>query len=205
MRWELASWSAPWTLAPGNKSPSHFKADWPNTLRLLADETDRLDAGLVVIEISIEPGQLSRDRQTLRSSGPGHPGVRVVFESKHGQQRFETAQFTNWQANVRAVALGLGALRAMDRWGLNRPGAQYAGYLQLEAGPSKPVFDDPKKAIRWMIERAGASGIEQGAPDQVYRRLAGLWSQDRTGDEFDREQWDKLQAARVLLADAGVI
>lgn len=33
-----------------------------------------------------------------------------------------------WQHNVRSIALGLGALRAVDRYGISRRGEQYSGF-----------------------------------------------------------------------------
>lgn len=79
---------------------------------------------------------LPRAGRTVRS-----PGVVLSFEATHVPNkphlRYEVAEFTHWQDNVRAVALGLEALRAVDRYGMTRRGEQYAGWRQLEAD-SKP-------------------------------------------------------------------
>jgi hypothetical protein len=40
----------------------------------------------------------------------------------------------DWQHNVRAIALGLEALRKVDRYGITRRGEQYAGWKALPAG-----------------------------------------------------------------------
>jgi hypothetical protein len=39
-----------------------------------------------------------------------------------------------WEHNVRAIALGLEALRAVDRHGITRRGEQYAGFKALPPG-----------------------------------------------------------------------
>jgi hypothetical protein len=47
------------------------------------------------------------------------PGHRLVYAT-------DACDF--WQHNVRSIALGLAALRAVDRYGISRRGEQYAGY-----------------------------------------------------------------------------
>lgn len=65
-----------------------------------------------------------------------HPGVELSFKSReHGQLTYATDQFTEWQDNVRAIALSLEALRAVERYGVSK-GRQYTGFALLEAGPS---------------------------------------------------------------------
>ncbi len=44
-----------------------------------------------------------------------------------------------WQHNVRSIALGLEALRAVDRYGISRRGEQYAGFrAALTSGGARP-------------------------------------------------------------------
>lgn len=50
---------------------------------------------------------------------------------------YATDVFTDWRDNVRAIAKGLEALRAVDRWGVAKRGQQYAGFALLTAGPGK--------------------------------------------------------------------
>jgi hypothetical protein len=65
----------------------------------------------------------------------GHPGVEISFDSRaHGRQSFATDEYDDWQDNVRAIALSLEALRAVERWGVSK-GRQYAGFALLAAGP----------------------------------------------------------------------
>ncbi len=206
MRWELGPWSEPWTAKPGHREAT-FRSTWNQTLRLLADETGRLDAGLVVVEIDTEMGSLTRDRHSVRPpAAPRHPGVRVVFESRHGRQRFATAEYTYWRDNVRAVALALTALRAVDRYGVSR-GEQYVGFRPaIGAGPSAPDPDleNPRRAIAWMTSALRDFGeLEGGTPDQVYRRLARRLHPDHGGGDADT--WQKLQSVKVLLESVKVL
>ena len=40
-------------------------------------------------------------------------------------------KYSNWQANLRAIALSLEALRAEDRYGVTRRAEQYKGWAKL--------------------------------------------------------------------------
>lgn len=42
----------------------------------------------------------------------------------------------DWQINLRAIALGLEALRKLDRYGITSRGEQYTGWRAIEATPS---------------------------------------------------------------------
>jgi hypothetical protein len=63
----------------------------------------------------------------------------VSFESRHGPLEYATDVFDDWQDNVRAIALGLEALRRVDRYGIAKRGEQYRGWKQLEAGGPSPA------------------------------------------------------------------
>lgn len=58
----------------------------------------------------------------------------VMATREHGRAVFATDQYEKWEHNVRAIALTLEALRAVDRYGATQ-GRQYAGFMQqLTAG-----------------------------------------------------------------------
>lgn len=65
---------------------------------------------------------------------PSHPGVELSFDSKHGRLVYATDVYDGWEANLRAIALGLQALRAVDRYGVASRGEQYAGWRALPSG-----------------------------------------------------------------------
>ena len=77
-----------------------------------------------------------------------NPGVIVSFDSRHGPLRYATDAFTEWQDNLRAIALSLEALRAVDRYGVTRRGEQYTGWRAI-AAPA-PEFATADHAEAWM-------------------------------------------------------
>lgn len=66
----------------------------------------------------------------------------------HGRLAYATDMFDSWQDNVRAIALSLEALRAVERWGVSK-GRQYTGFALLTAGPGKEDLG------RQLVERHG--------------------------------------------------
>lgn len=131
----------------GTYSP--FRGSWSETIETLARELRMLDAKRIVVELDLSEGDLRVDGLPKANARFGSDAVRISFESKHGPLRYETNEFTGryyngqigWQANIRAVALGLEALRKVDRYGVSKRGEQYRGWKQL------PTGTDPADAI----------------------------------------------------------
>jgi len=49
-------------------------------------------------------------------------------EMRDGHRLLRNVCDEDWRHNVRSIALGLEALRAVDRYGISRRGEQYAGF-----------------------------------------------------------------------------
>lgn len=118
------------------RQSSQFSAGWTSTMNLLERELGRLGARDAVIELAVAEGELRIDGWPYADARPTHPGVIISFDSKHGPLRYGTDTFPHWQENVRAIALGLEALRKFDRYGIGKRGEQYQGWRQLSAGDS---------------------------------------------------------------------
>lgn len=120
---------------------SPFRAPWSNTVSLLAKELRAHGAQRTILEVDLREQDLRQDGLPRADRTARSPGIVLSFEATRVPNkphlRYEVAEFTHWQENVRAVALGLEALRAVDRYGMTRRGEQYAGWRQLEAD-SKP-------------------------------------------------------------------
>lgn len=171
----LAAWPFPDTYL--RRSRYTFTAPWSDTLSLLSSELDHLDGRDVVIQADFRDEDIRLDG--LPRSGarqPSHPGVIVSFESKVGPLQYATDAHEFWQHNVRAIALGLQALRAVDRYGITRSHEQYRGWRQLGAGNGP--------TSREQAERLLGLGFNEAGPEVLrdhYRRALRAAHPDHGG------------------------
>jgi hypothetical protein len=139
---------------PNRRSSYTFRAGWQDTIDRIGYEIDRLGGSDAIIGAGFREGDIRRDglpRADARQ--PAHPGIELSFDSRHGRLVYATDAYDDWQANARAIALGLEALRAVDRYGISSRGEQYAGWLQLETSAPSATRG------RALVEEAG--GIRQ--------------------------------------------
>ena len=111
-----------------------FRAGWSATLDKLQFELEKLGASEVVIEAFFSESEIRLDGWPRSGARPSKPGVIVSFDSRHGPLRYGTERYPTYQANVRAIALGLEALRKVDRYGIGKRGEQSQGWKALGAG-----------------------------------------------------------------------
>ncbi len=116
---------------------SHFKAAWSDTLKLLERELNHLDARNIVIQADCDSSQIRLDGMFRAGAKMRGPGIILTFDSKHGQLSYPCDTFLDWADNLRAIALSLENLRAVDRYGVTRRGEQYSGWARLP-GPPQP-------------------------------------------------------------------
>jgi hypothetical protein len=161
-------------------------SDWPGPLRshaarpvasfrsTFSKTLERLDLELVALYAHEAVVQIDSDESAMRLDGGlranatvGHPGVILNFTSlkpltplsrtaTRRDLRLWTDKFANWQDNLRAIALGLEAMRKLDRYGLGQGDEIYTGWIAL---------DDPVLAAEKVLRDAA------GAPDAG--RVAG--------------------------------
>lgn len=165
---------------------STFKATWSETLRLLRRELAHLDAANVVIQADFHERDLRIDGTGPRADArqPLHPGVRVAFDSRHGPLTYATDSCEFWQHNVRSIALGLEALRAVDRYGVTKSGEQYRGWAQLGPGTGAPPSGMTRDRASDLIRRhAGACEDAELTNVNVTPRM---WKQARANTHPDR-------------------
>ena len=211
MRYTFRPLSA-WTEKPTDplyrRSRYQFRAGWQSTLDLLERELGYLDARNVVIEADFAEGDIRIDGMPRANARqPTHPGVRVAFDSKHGPLVYATDSSEFWQHNVRSIALGLEALRAVDRYGITHRAEQYTGWKAITTGPTampatrQMTVED---AARYLLSAIGdpltptpnAVITVPATRLQVYRQAVRGLHPDAGGDPdlFDRVQ----EAKRVL-------
>lgn len=134
------------------RTSSRFSAKWSDTLDVLERELRELRAKNVVIQADVEFHHLRNDGMLRADARPRSPRVILSFESKHGPLSYPCDRFDRWEANVRAIALALEALRKVDRYGVTRQAEQYKGWAKLPA-PGAPMSVSEAAAI--LAEHSG--------------------------------------------------
>lgn len=180
----------PGTLRPdGDRKTSPFQAEWRKTERLLRDEVDwvgRTRGEDIILQVAADERAMRVDGGLRADAQPTHPGVIVSFDSKHGPLRYHTDVFRTWQGNVRAVALGLEALRRIERYGIAGAGEQYRGWNALPPAREMGAAMTVEEAVRVLTAEAGyARPIDPMVPADIsaaYRRAAAKHHPDAGGD-----------------------
>lgn len=187
----LRTWPYP---ATENRTTPPFRARYSTTEDILKYELEQLGATAVALHVVTEGGRddVRNDGMLRARARLVHPGVALSFQSKHGPMSIWCDSYEshgaepNWQANLRAIALTLEKLRAINRYGIGQGGQQYAGWLQIEAGSSTSDQD-------W----ARLAEIAQSKPGSVTSDI--LWKRAQKHAHPDAHQgderlWDEVQA-----------
>lgn len=187
-------------LRPADRVASRFTATWSDTLDLLLTEVERIGGRDVVIQIDVQESDLRRDGKLRANARPLDPAVVVSFESGHGPLMYRCDRYDDgpwgfwmspWQHNVRAVALTLEALRAVDRYGASSSGEQYAGWAQIAADAAPAPESDPWSTVLDLagLDTTTSLGLTRHA---VINRAQRRAHPDLGGDA---ESWARLVAA----------
>lgn len=123
--------------AAGKRIPSPFIGKWQNTLDTLERELRHLRARDILIQAYLDYDDIRNDGWPRSNARPRSPGVIVSFETPDGALSFPCDTYLNWEHNVRAIALALSALRAVERYGVTRRNEQYKGWAKLPPAPSR--------------------------------------------------------------------
>ena len=112
-----------------------FRASYANTLDLLEYELHKLRATNIVIEAFFTRNQIRNDGWPLSKATPTESGVILSFTGKSGELSFPCDTYKTFDDNLRAIALALEALRAVDRYGVTQHNEQYKGWAKLPPAP----------------------------------------------------------------------
>lgn len=199
----------PGTATPeGRRKRGPFRANWGDTLDRLAFEVGKLNGRDVTLAVGVQSG--ARD---IRADGGVRADARirnpaVILDFTAGKERlsFPCDTYDYWQDNVRAIALALEALRAVDRYGVQQ-GRQYQGFKALPgAGQSTTTMDVITAATTVADISAIPAGDVRRTADAARRavRIARAKAHPDMNNGT-REQWDDVnQAAAALAAHHGI-
>jgi hypothetical protein len=182
---------------PGARTPEHarahspFKAGWQVTVRDLLRELRALDAKQTVLNLAVTDADLRVDGLPRANARLSDAGVVVAFDSMHGPLRYACDRFWSWQENLRAVALGLEALRKVSRYGIATDGQQYRGYRAL-VGMTR---ESAREVLMEVVAESGAD--PRSLDDRTLRTRALKIAHPDTGGS--PATWEKVrEAVRVL-------
>lgn len=206
----------PLTTWPGELTPAYkrqrapFSATLGKTLKDLDREIRYLRCSHAVMEVAIPPEDFRLDGTPRAQARASHPGVVVSLpKTSVGPLRYATDTFTTWQDNLRAIALGMDALRRVDRYGITRRGEQYAGFKALPGGTGAPSEGGMtrEEAAQLLAAAASWGALTYRAADvlrdadtrrEAYRMAARKAHPDAGGD---RTFWDSVDQANRILTE----
>lgn len=195
---------------------SNFSAQWSDTLTRLERELWYLRKGEqyapAVLQIAMREQDFRiSDGMPRATAKAEHPGVILSIESRYGQLSYPCDTFTRWQDNLRAIALGLEALRKVERYGITQTGQQYRGWQAIEA-KATPLAQTPAGAAVYLAK--AAQGNDDSVSDwahrilhnpetarSTYRKARANAHPDRHAG--DRTAWDAVESAANTLRAAG--
>jgi len=104
--------------ATARRKRARFRAGYSDTLQLLDRELRFLRAH----RLALAEDDIRLDGMPRSQAKPSHPGVVLSFDSAYGPLSYPCDTFAQWEDNLRAIALGLEHLRAVDRFGVTKRG-----------------------------------------------------------------------------------
>lgn len=146
------------------KSP--FKAGWSQTLDLLERELNYLQAKDIIVDGYFQFRDIRNDGWPKSTARPSQPGVILSFDTKRGRMSMPCDTYTDWEANLRGIALTLENLRSIERYGVTTERQeQYTGWLKLPAANSA---DEAVQHAQTLITHSGlASTIAKVITDPL--------------------------------------
>lgn len=190
---------------------SNFSAGLPATLQLLTTELHMLSRrggrpAPSVLQIALRDEDFRiTDGMPRASAVPSMPGVILHIEANVGPLSYPCDTFDRWHDNLRAIALGLEALRKVGRYGITPGHEQYAGWKALPQQPETPTFtaEQAEQFLREFVHGPATDGLNLGTIPQLVRRAKAAAHPDRNGG--DQTDWDRVERAARVLEAAGAL
>lgn len=178
--------------------------DWTATQKQLERELTLLGAKNILLQMHVTQRDCRNDGWIRADARPSGPGVIITFDSARLKRPFSYPcdTYDDWQANVRAIALSLEALRAVDRHGVTQRGEQYEGFARLPPAGGTDLKMSPREAATVLVNAEALDGDvdmvleHEDAFRLTYRAAAKRTHPDAGGvtHEFQRVE----MAKRVL-------
>ena len=135
-----------------DRTTSRFRASFYVTAFDLADELRAMGAESAVLQMEFDASEQRRDGKPYARAEIG-PALVLSFEVGEDRYMYPADTYLDWHDNLRAIALTLRALRAVDRYGVSKQGQQYSGWKALPANVDERVT--PREAAIVLLRTAG--------------------------------------------------
>lgn len=133
------------TTDPADRKPNRFSVTHAKNLEDLEYELEKLEATEVFVQVALaDPVRhVKLDGSLHAKAVVTHPGVVLtIVSAKYGTLVYPCDRFEglysndppSWRINLRAIVLGLAALRKLEDYGIADRGQQYAGFRELGSG-----------------------------------------------------------------------
>jgi hypothetical protein len=180
--------------------PLQWPKDWPKTdpyRRSTPQFKTTLPAALSNLEKEIRlmggSGLVLSSNYTLGSANPSEPGVVAYFTWNKLELAIPCDRWMRIEANVQAIALTVGAMRGMERWGAKHMiTAMFTGFKAL---PAKAGGIPPWQVLGLIDGRIYA----ESEITEAYKRKAKTEHPDVGGSP---ERWAALREAHDLMQQA---
>ncbi len=204
------SWTWPRT---AHRKPSPFRANWGDTLEQLEREVRMLKGRDVVMALEVQPRDIRQDGGVRADARVQDPSVIIELRVGPDLLQFPCDRYNYWQDNVRAIALAMEALRAVDRYGVQQ-GRQYQGFKALPGGSAASSVSSVSMTARQAAEfLLSIVPLERTAADKKHEvqdvlgsaslaRLVVRAARARTHPDAggSAEAFQRVQAAHVVLS-----
>lgn len=172
---------------PGYKRKSRFRATWSQTLDLLERELTKLRAADITVEAFFHPSDIRNDGWPRSNAKATQPGVILRFVTRKGVVEFACDRFSDWQQNLRAIAMGLEKLRQVEEYGIvsEEEQQQYTGWLKLPpASTTDEILQLAMVLCRYAAvddKHAGKIAADRTLFDQTWREAVRRTHPDSSG------------------------
>lgn len=117
------------------QTDARFRASYGETLNLLEHELKQLHAKEITIQAFFTHNQIRNDGWPFSKAEPSRSGIILSFRTQDVPLSFPCDRYRTFDDNLRAIALSLQALRAVNRYGVTKRSEQYTGWKRIEAAP----------------------------------------------------------------------
>lgn len=147
-----------------SRDRSPFSARFESTWSMLQAELSHLRCREAMILCDAPASAFRIDGRLRDDASILSPGIVLVCPAtRNGPLKFPCDRYVEWQANVRAIAMSLEALRAVDRHGVTRHAEQYRGWSQLPPSRGPIVageWSSAEDAARFLLRTGGSDDTD---------------------------------------------